>query len=267
MSKLKEVHKIVRQNENSARKSQKHEVNLKSSSTLYFQIGLILCLLGSYLVLEMTFEKPKDFVYKTPDLTGEILYDSSHERYEVETKVVKQLPLPKKTITLDPKYEAVDNDTKIEQYVEQIIQPIKSSKLIGVAPPIKEEELEVEEPEEVVSIMAVQKVPVYPGCERKKNNTERRKCMSNKLGKLIQKKFDSDLGADLGLRGLQKIDVFFKINKQGGIEILNTRAPHVALEKEAKRVVSKVPIIQPGMNNNKPVEVSYNLPIRFNIRS
>ena len=37
--------------------SQKHDTNLQKNGTLYFQIGLILCLLAAYSLFEMQFQK------------------------------------------------------------------------------------------------------------------------------------------------------------------------------------------------------------------
>ena len=42
-----------------------------------------------------------------------------------------------------------------------------------------------------------------------------------------------------------------------------TRAPHTALEKEAQRIVEKLPKMTPGMQQDKAVSVKYILPIRF----
>ena len=39
--------------------SHKHDANLQKNSTLYFQIGLILCLLGTYALFEMEFQDKK----------------------------------------------------------------------------------------------------------------------------------------------------------------------------------------------------------------
>ena len=42
---------------NPPQKPRKHDANLQKNSTLNFQIGLILCLLGTYGVFEMKFKK------------------------------------------------------------------------------------------------------------------------------------------------------------------------------------------------------------------
>ena len=65
MNSSKENHKHVGQNVNLVKKPQKHDTNLQKNSTLYFQVGLILCLLTSYGLLEMDF-KIKTFVVEDP---------------------------------------------------------------------------------------------------------------------------------------------------------------------------------------------------------
>lgn len=266
MNNSKKSHNLVRQNEKNVKKSQKHDVNLRKNSTLYFQVGLILCLLASYTALEMTFKASSDYVYSTPEPIDNTLYEIVPENFKVEEKEVEKLPEVKRQAPKDPQYQAVDNDKEEEKFIEKIIQKT-TDKPIKVDPELNPDDLVVDEPEPLETIMSVQKMPIYPGCEKKKTNAALRKCMSDKLGKLVRKKFDTDLGGELGLSGLQKIDIFFKINKQGEVEILRTRAPHPALDKEAKRIVGKIPTIKPGKNNDKPVEVSYNLPIRFNVQN
>ena len=63
-----------------------------------------------------------------------------------------------------------------------------------------------------------------------------------------------------------QIDVQFKIDQTGKVVDIKTRAPHPALEKEAKRVINKIPEMKPGMQQDKPVGVLYNLPIKFNVQ-
>lgn len=264
MNNLKKSHDLVRQNEKVVKKSQKHDVNLRKNSTLYFQIGLIVCLLGSYTALEMVFATSGDFsnVVEPEDIT---IYEADPKRYKLEEKSVEKLPEPKRAEPKNPKYEAGDNETKEEQFVEKIVEPVENG--TEKTETMDEQSLIVAPPEKTPTIFSVQKVPVYPGCEKATNNDARRKCMSDKLSKLIQNKFNPDLGAQLGLQGRQKIWVKFKINKQGEVEILNTRSPHQDLDKEAIRVVEKIPTMTPGMNDDRPVEVSYMLPINLNIQN
>ena len=265
MNNSKKSHDLVRQNEKNVQKSQKHDANLQKNSTLYFQVGLILCLLTSYGALEMSFasngnnyehtiEIPnEDLVYVMPSF--EIIKEVQPEEKQLIQKVKPE----------DPEIEIVDNDKKITEAVDKIVKvvvPENKTPVITTEDP----SLKIEEPEEPMNILAVQKVPIFPGCERETSNNGRRKCLSDKLTKLVQRKFDVDIASDLGITGKQNIYVSFKINKLGEVEILETKADHIALEKEANRVVGKIPTMQPGKNNNKPVEVSYMLPIKFNIQ-
>ena len=56
MKDFKKMHVIAGQSNGKVQKSQKHDANLQKNSSLYFQIGLILCLLGTYGMFEMKFE-------------------------------------------------------------------------------------------------------------------------------------------------------------------------------------------------------------------
>ncbi|MEJ6792369.1 MAG: energy transducer TonB [Lacinutrix sp.] len=264
MNNSKKSHDLVRQNEKNVQKSQKHDANLQKNSTLYFQVGLILCLLASYGALEMSFtangnnyEPPKqevkeDYVYVMPDF--EIIKDvKPKEKQKLKKRVIK-----------DPEIKIVDNNTKTAEPIDTIITelvPDDKKVIISTDDP----SLNIPDPEIVENILTVQKVPIFPGCEAETNNDGRRKCLADKLTKLVQRKFDIDVASGLGLSGKQKIYVSFKINKLGEVVIIGTKANHKDLEKEANRVIRKIPKMKPGKNNNKPVEVSYMLPVQFNI--
>lgn len=90
--------------------------------------------------------------------------------------------------------------------------------------------------------------------------------MSDKLTRLIQRRFNTNLAQDLGLQGIQKIQVQFKIDDKGRVTDIKTRSPYPQLEDEAERVVNKIPVMTPGMQRNTPVSVLYNLPIVFQVQ-
>ena len=123
---------------------------------------------------------------------------------------------------------------------------------------------EVEEDVEV-PFAVIENVPVFPGCERG-NNEKKRKCMSEKIAKFVQRKFNTDLAGDLGLTGRQRISVIFKIDKSGNVTGVRARAPHPRLEKEAQRVINLLPKMQPGKQRGKAVIVPYSLPIIFQVQ-
>jgi protein TonB len=72
--------------------------------------------------------------------------------------------------------------------------------------------------------------------------------------------------ADYGISGRQKISTQFTIDKNGDVTDIKIRGPHHALENEAKRVIHKIPKMEPGLQSNVPVGVIYTLPIVYDAR-
>lgn len=264
MSTQKKTHELILQNEQIVKKSQKHDVNLQKNSTLYFQIGLIVCLLATYGLLEMRFQT----AILTNNNTLVDLVDNV-EPHVTDFKIYKAPVIEKKTeakkkmvLTVDPKI--IDNDTPDLKELDIITPDQKPT----TNKPFDANTINVEtEPVDapIVDFISIESVPIYPGCENKKTNPERRQCMSDKLSKFIQTKFDPNLAADLGLTGIQKIQTQFTIDKTGRIIDIKTRALHSKLEQEAKRVINSIPEMKPGKQRDKPVGVRYTLPIKFQV--
>ncbi|WP_311196028.1 energy transducer TonB [Antarcticibacterium sp. 1MA-6-2] len=76
--------------------------------------------------------------------------------------------------------------------------------------------------------------------------------MSEKITRFVNKNFDTDLGPKLNLKGINRVNVIFKIDKQGNIIDVQSRAPHPKLEEEAERVINALPQMQPGKQRGKP---------------
>ena len=264
MKKIKKDHSNAGQS-NTVKKPHKHDANVQKNTMLYFQVGLILCLLATYTLFEMQFET-KITNYDDVALLADDNIEATPEKFKIYKEPVaepKPEPVKKKKLITNV-IKQVDNDHKeIESKVITQEQNTTSEKPADIGDIVVDEG-----PEEVpvIPFSAVEHVPVYPGCERKKTKEAKRKCMSEKLGRLIQKKFDTGIASEHGLSGIQKIDVQFKIDPTGKVTEIKTRAVHSSLEKEARRVASKIPEMKPGLQRGKPVSVIYNLPIKFQVR-
>ena len=116
-----------------------------------------------------------------------------------------------------------------------------------------------------VPFAVIEEVPVYPGCEGLGSNTALKECMSQQITEFVNKNFDTSLGKSLGLKGINRIYVQFRINKEGKVEVMGARAPHPALEEEARRVVNLLPEMIPGKQKGQKVGVLYSLPITFRV--
>ena len=156
--------------------------------------------------------------------------------------------------------EVVEDEEEVEETVIESTETDQEEE-------IEVEEIEIEEVVEDVEVpfAVIENVPEYPCCERG-SNAEKRKCMSDKIAKFVQRKFNTDLAGDLGLSGRQRISVIFKIDKNGNVVGVRSRAPHPRLEKEAARVINMLPKMKPGRQRGKPVIVPYSLPITFQVQ-
>ncbi|HUH29499.1 energy transducer TonB [Gelidibacter sp.] len=245
-------------------KPHKHDANLRRNSSLYFQVGLILCLLFTYGLFEMKFETKDYRLAKLEYKDNDVEVTPINFVLEKEV-VVMEKDVNINVLTKDPIIE--DND-----FVDALPTELLTENPPLTTDPVKIDEILVHNVEDdddldlkIFSTIGVEKAPIYPGCESETTNDGRLRCMSDKLSKFVQKKFDKDLASDLGLSGVQKIDVVFKINRYGNITEIQTRAPRPELEREAQRVVGQIPAMIPGKQREHPVTVQYVLPIIFKV--
>ncbi len=233
------------------------KADLTKRSMLFFQIGMIVMLFLAWQAIE----------WKTYDKsnidTG--MVDVGDELDE-EIPITQQITPPPPPPPPPPAPEVIEV-VEDEEEVEETI--IESTETDSEAEIVEIEEIEEAVEEEIADVpfAVIENVPIYPGCENEKGNAARKKCMSEKVQKYVQRKFDTDLAGDLGLEGRQRIAVQFKIDRNGNVVNVRARAPHPRLEQEAVEVVSSLPKMTPGQQRGKPVGVLYSLPILFQVEN
>ncbi|WP_179009577.1 energy transducer TonB [Winogradskyella forsetii] len=116
-----------------------------------------------------------------------------------------------------------------------------------------------------LSFHAIEQVPIFPGCENG-TNEEQKKCFTDTITKIINRKFNVDISENLNLSGKQRIDSSFEIDEEGNIVNILARANSKELAEEAIRVIETFPKVTPGFQKAKPVVVKYSLPIYFEVR-
>ncbi len=231
------------------------KANLESYSKLFLQLGLVLALLIIYIGIE----------YKTFDRSLADLGDANNQE-EVEedipiTERIEQIKPPPPPPPAPEVIEVVEDEKEVEETVLESTETDESE-----AVEIEEivEAVEEEYVDEDVPFAIIEDVPVFPGCKGTK--AQKKACLNKSMQKHVVRKFNADLAGDLGLSpGKKKIYIQFRITKTGTIQIIGARAPHARLEKEAKRVVSLLPKMTPGKQRGRPVNVTYMLPISFNV--
>lgn len=230
------------------------KVDIGKNSSLYFALGLALMMFLSYSTINYK-------VYDKSSLNlDKVNMDALDEEEVPITEQVQPPPPPPPPPPAPEVIEIVEDEEEVEETVIESTETDQEEE-------IDIEDLDVEEVEEDVEVpfAVIENVPVYPGCERG-NNAKKRKCMSDKIAKFVQRKFNTDLAGDLGLSGRQRISVIFKIDKYGNVTGVMARAPHPRLEKEAQRVINLLPKMKPGKQRGKAVIVPYSLPIIFQVQ-
>ncbi|NNK81825.1 MAG: energy transducer TonB [Flavobacteriaceae bacterium] len=231
------------------------KADVSRNGVIYFSVGLLLMLFVAYSAIN----------YKTYDKQvidiGQLNVELEEEEEIPITEQLQTPPPPPPPPAAVEVIEIVEDEEEIEETVIESTETDQDEEILEI------EEVEIEEVEEDIEVpfAVIENVPVYPGCE-KGNNNQKRKCMSDKITKFVQKKFNTGLAGDLGLSGRQRINVIFKIDKNGNVTGVRSRAPHPRLEKEAARVINMLPKMKPGKQRGKAVIVPYSLPIIFQVQ-
>ena len=243
----------------------KHEVNLRKNSGLYFQIGLIASLFIVFGLFQLEFRKKEEAVisYELPPEEDTPIMAANYKVEENQPKkVVKKLKAKPKPKT-PTEFKQTDNDDEVEDLQDDLFktemddEPTEDYSDAGEV---------IEMPVEVnVPFVAIEKVPLFPGCEKLKTRSEKQKCMSERIARHINKKFNGDVAADNNISGKQRINVMFTINTKGEVVDVKARATHPELVKEAIRAVKSLPKMKPGQQRNKLVNVTFALPITFSV--
>lgn len=233
---------------------------VQKSSVLFLQLGLVLALIIVYLALEFTSVKKIAMFDKfTPDeptlfikLPSDIIIDRKSTPKE-QLKFKEYLPLIEPVIK--------PNNTPL---IEQGLLPIEKNTPIIDINSLPGNIDDVGDDNESYDFIIIEEAPVFPGCEGL-DSLESKKCFSKQLSKFVNKRFDTSLAEGINTSGKQRIWVEFKINKYGIVDNIIARSPYKELEKEAIRVVQKLPKMTPGKQRTRPVTVKYMLPIVFYI--
>ena len=221
------------------------KVDLAKNSALYFAIGLCLVLFLSWKMVEYkTYEK------ESVDI-GMLTVDDDDEE---EVPLTEQLKTPPPPPPAPQIIEVVEDEEDVEETVIESTETTQEEVIEEVE--VLEEEVDVDVP-----FAIIEDVPLFPGCERVKKS-ERRKCFQEKLDKHVLKNFRyPEIAQEMGVQG--RVFVTFVIDRDGTITGIRTRGPDKNLEKEAARIIGKLPNMTPGKQRGRAVRVPFSYPINF----
>ena len=227
--------------------------DLTKNSSLYFAVGLAVVLFISWQAIE----------WKTYDKSGygyEALNVDDDDDEEVPiTEQLKTPPPPPPPPPAPEVLEVVEDEEEVE---ETIIESTETDQ----EEIVEVEDVEVEDDFDDVDVpfAVIEDVPIYPGCE-KVAKSERRACFQDQINKHIRKNFRyPEIAQEMGIQG--RVYVNFVIAKDGSITNVRMRGPDKNLEKEAARIISKLPMMTPGKQRGRPVRVPFSIPINFRLQ-
>jgi|TARA_B110000438_G_scaffold30960_1_gene30424 protein TonB len=198
-----------------------------------------------------------------------IEYKSYEIQYDLESLNVdddddEEIPITEQIKTPPPPppppapeiIEIVEDEEEIE---ETIIESTETDQ-----EEIVEEVEELEEEMDMdIPFAIIEDVPLFPGCERVAKS-QRRKCFQEQIQKHINKNFRyPEIAQEMGIQG--RVFVQFMIGKDGSISGIRTRGPDKNLEREANRIIGKLPKMTPGKQRGRPVRVPFSIPITFRL--
>ena len=194
-----------------------------------------------------------------------IEYKSYEIQYDLESLNVdddddEEIPITEQIKTPPPPppppapeiIEIVEDEEEIE---ETIIESTETDQ-----EEIVEEVEELEEEMDMdIPFAIIEDVPLFPGCERVAKS-QRRKCFQKHINKSFRY---PEIAQEMGIQG--RVFVQFMIGKDGSISGIRTRGPDKNLEREANRIISKLPKMTPGKQRGRPVRVPFSIPITFRL--
>ncbi|MEC8175893.1 MAG: energy transducer TonB [Bacteroidota bacterium] len=226
------------------------EADLNNKSSFYFSIGLFLVLLVSWQAIEYKNYDDDGYGYIALDVD-----DDDDEEIPITEQI--KTPPPPPPPPAPEIIEVVEDEEEVEETIiestetdqEEIVEEVE----------VVEEEIDMDVP-----FAIIEDVPLFPGCERVPKS-ERRNCFQTQIQKHIAKNFRyPEIAQEMGIQG--RVFVQFTIGKDGSISGIRTRGPDKNLEKEANRIISRLPTMTPGKQRGRPVRVPFSIPITFRLQ-
>ena len=220
---------------------------------MYFAIGLASVLFISWQAIEWKTYEKTGYGYEALNVEDED---------DEEVPITEQLKTPPPPPPPPPAPEVIEIVEDEEEVEETVIESTETDQ----EEIVEVEDIEVEDDFEDVDVpfAVIEDVPIYPGCENVPKS-QRRACFQEQINKHIRKNFRyPEIAQEMGIQG--RVYVQFVIAKDGAITSVRMRGPDKNLEKEAARIISKLPRMTPGKQRGRAVRVPFSIPITFRLQ-
>jgi len=217
------------------------KADLESKKTVFLQIGLVVVLSLVLVAFEWTSTDVNvDFSLQEEDIEveEEIIPITRQEE-------VKPPPPPPPPAVADI-LNIVEDDVELDEELEIMDTEMSQDDIVDFSNMVFEEETR----DEGEIFMIVEEMPEFPG-----GNEALQKYLAQSVRYPV-------IAQENGIQG--RVYIQFVINQNG--EVTNAtilRGVDPSLDREALRVVEAMPKWKPGKQRNRPVRVSYTVPINF----
>ena len=221
------------------------KADLENKRNMFLLLGLVIAL-GVVLVAFEYKISPK----KT-ELLGQVQYTEIEEEFIPVTREPEVKPPPPPPPQVVEVLNIVDDEVEIEDELTIEDTEVTDDMIIDVAPVIQTRKEEEEDDAKI--FFYVEEMPEFPGGER-----ALLQFISNSIKYPV-------IAQENGIQG--RVHITFVVNVDGSVSDPRiTRPVDPSLDKEALRVISLLPKWNPGKQGGKPVRVSYNVPIYFQLQ-
>lgn len=248
--------------------------NVKHNGKIYFQLGLLASLIAVYFIIELetpisevdTFEKrdpidvsEKPFIH---DFTVEKEPQKEIAKAEPKPKLAPQRPVVhifKPIENSDPEPNTIETTSPDDTPLENLTTTETPTTSAPVdIPTVRKSSYEGYELDEL---------PTFAACSGLKGDAQKA-CFNEQMKKYLQRNLRyPETARENNIQG--SVYVEFIINSNGAITSVKpanaAKFNDKDLEKEALRVISKLPNLKPGKIKGEPVNVRYTIPIRFRL--
>ena len=221
-------------------------VDLKKRVGLFFSIGLAIATFASlYAINYKSVEEGKKKIEfdKLEDLS---------EKVEIPPDVLKRVDDDQK---VDTEFKSTDTN---KEDASNVPRPIISNTGVPGGTGTGDDEIQDD-----VQFFAIEQKPMFEECKNVPKE-EQERCFKKALDAFVSKTLVyPETAMQMGSQG--RVVVQFRIKKDGNVEVINAQGKDKILEKEARRVIEKLPRLIPGKQRERPVAVIFSYPIVFRL--
>jgi len=118
----------------------------------------------------------------------------------------------------------------------------------------------------LIDFKEVEDPPLAPDCKSKWSVEKQKECTNKYIQRHVMRKFNTSLAGDVGLTGRVKIRIEFIIDTNGKPVNINATGGPEIMNQNAIEVIGLLPDLKPGMKDGEPINVSYKMPLIFQIQ-